>query len=353
MLPISQIPDRTTAGRFLKMSLRQFQNFIEELKINPPPSVLALYGSDRFLREKIINLLEKTFPSPKVEKEIFYASETSPNEVLALLQTGSIFSSQRMALVYQFQAWNPNQREEILKYAENPNPEVLLVLMIDSAGESERTKKIPEWLVKLSKKIPVVELRLKEENELKQLIKSQLKAWDKKIHPQALDLLLELAGTEPEQIFKELEKISLFLGKGRLITAELVSQLIAGSRLENVFELGEALGKRDLNRSLELFRKLISENQSLPMLLGLLRRHFRILFELNSCLGSQELLEEVLRKYRLYYFKKQYLNQAERFKEKELKKAFEYLYQAELKLKSSPSQDQAIFEWLITRLARL
>ena len=335
------------------MPLKGFKDFFRELKINSCPSVVALYGSDRFLRKKIIEELENIFSSSKAEKEIFYAPESNANEVLALLQTGSIFASQRMVIIHQFQAWNQSQREEILKYIKNPNPGVLLILLIDHSPDSERQRRIPDWVIKLSKKIPVVELQLREEDEIRAFIQAQLKTEGKKIHPQALDLFLELAGTEPEQVFKELEKISLFLGKGRLITPELVSQLVAGSRLENVFELGEALGKRDLSRALELIRKLRAENQSIPMLLGLLRRHFRILFELNSCLGSQALLEEVIKKYRLSFYKKRYLSQAERFEEQELKKAFEYLYQAELKLKSSPSQDQAIFEWLITQLARI
>ncbi len=335
------------------MALERLKDFLSKIHLKEPEPVVCFLGSDRLLRKLVIDAIEECI-GKEAEKEVIYASDASPSDVIVDSQTYSMFSSKRLILVYQFQSWSAGQREEVIKYSENPNPNTFLLLFADSPQDISARKRFREWFLKASQKIPVVELALTGQDELIELLEEVVKRWGKRIHPQARSLLLELVGDEPERLYQELEKICLFLGKAKLITPEVVGQVVAGSQLENVFELGDALGKRDVSRALEIFRKIMQNHQPVLMILGLVHRHFRILYELNSALGSKSLQEAVMKKYRIpQVIQKQYLAQAERIEEEELEKAFEYLYQAERALKSSPVDAGAIFESLIIKLARL
>jgi len=78
----------------------------------------------------------------------------------------------------------------------------------------------------------------------------------------ALDLFVLLTGGDTRQIQNELEKIDTFLGKDRIVTGELVRELVPLSRAGVIFELGNALAARDLQQSLKLVRRLLDQGES-------------------------------------------------------------------------------------------
>ncbi|HEY4285078.1 MAG TPA: DNA polymerase III subunit delta [Chthoniobacterales bacterium] len=79
---------------------------------------------------------------------------------------------------------------------------------------------------------------------------------------EALDLFVLLTGGDTRQIDNELEKIELFLGPKRQVDADSVRELVPLSRAGVIFELGNALAKRDLDRALELVRRLLEQGES-------------------------------------------------------------------------------------------
>ena len=80
---------------------------------------------------------------------------------------------------------------------------------------------------------------------------------------EALELFVMLSGEATRQIEGELEKLDLFLGKGRRrVEVADVKALVSQSRNGIVFELGNAIGKRDLHYALELIDQLMAQGES-------------------------------------------------------------------------------------------
>ncbi|MGH7935974.1 MAG: DNA polymerase III subunit delta, partial [Chthoniobacterales bacterium] len=79
----------------------------------------------------------------------------------------------------------------------------------------------------------------------------------------ALDLFVLLTGGDTRIIGNELEKIDLYLGEAnRRVTLEEVRALVPISRGGVIFELGNALAARDLDRALSLVRRLLDQGES-------------------------------------------------------------------------------------------
>jgi DNA polymerase-3 subunit delta len=78
----------------------------------------------------------------------------------------------------------------------------------------------------------------------------------------ALDLFVLLTGGDVRQIDNELEKIDIFLGEDRRVTVDLVRELVPLSRTGVIFELGNALAERDLERALRLVRRLLDQGET-------------------------------------------------------------------------------------------
>jgi DNA polymerase-3 subunit delta len=85
----------------------------------------------------------------------------------------------------------------------------------------------------------------------------------------ALDALVQLAGEDTRLLDSELEKLSLYVGKGQRVRLEDVHLLVPLNRAGVIFEVGNAIGRRDLRRALELVRTLVYQGQSaIGILLG-------------------------------------------------------------------------------------
>ena len=79
---------------------------------------------------------------------------------------------------------------------------------------------------------------------------------------EALDLFVLLTGGDTRQIENELEKIDIFLGKERRVNVDLVRELVPLSRAGVIFELGNALAERDLERALTLVKNLLDQGET-------------------------------------------------------------------------------------------
>jgi DNA polymerase III subunit delta len=100
------------------------------------------------------------------------------------------------------------------------------------------------------------------EEEATEVVRQRAKKRKLQFDDDALDLFVLLTGGDTRQIENELEKIDTFLGKDRVATARLIRELVPLSRAGVIFELGNALAKRDLQLSLTLVRRLLDQGET-------------------------------------------------------------------------------------------
>ncbi len=78
----------------------------------------------------------------------------------------------------------------------------------------------------------------------------------------ALELLVQMAGDDTRQMENEFEKIDLYLGERRRVGLTTVRHLVSMSRAGVLWDLGNAIGKRDLPGALELLSTLMYQGQN-------------------------------------------------------------------------------------------
>jgi DNA polymerase-3 subunit delta len=100
------------------------------------------------------------------------------------------------------------------------------------------------------------------EEEATEIVRARVKKRKLQFDEDALELFVLLTGGDTRQIDNELEKIDLFLDKDRKATAELVRELVPLARAGVIFELGNALAERDLERALVLVKRLLDQGET-------------------------------------------------------------------------------------------
>ena len=100
------------------------------------------------------------------------------------------------------------------------------------------------------------------EEEATEIVRLRAKSRKLQFEEEALDLFVLLTGGETRQIENELEKIDLYLDGDRRVDVETVRELVPLSRAGVIFELGNALAARDLERALALVKRLLDQRES-------------------------------------------------------------------------------------------
>lgn len=107
---------------------------------------------------------------------------------------------------------------------------------------------------------------------------------DLQFEDDALEVFVMLAGEDSRQIRNELEKLDLYLGEeNRVVTQDDVRAIVSSTKAGVVFELGNALGRRQLAECLHLVDELISRKESpIGILLAAVVPKVRNLFQAKA-----------------------------------------------------------------------
>jgi DNA polymerase III subunit delta len=100
------------------------------------------------------------------------------------------------------------------------------------------------------------------EEEATELVRARVAERKLQFDDDALDLFVLLTGGDTREIDNELEKIDLYLGGERRVGVDLVRELVPLTRAGVIFDLSNALAERDLQRALELVRRLLDQGET-------------------------------------------------------------------------------------------
>src|SRR5213596_2333025 len=100
------------------------------------------------------------------------------------------------------------------------------------------------------------------EEEATEIVRLRAKKRKLQFDDDALDLLVLLTGGDTRQIENELEKIDIFLEKDRAVHVDLVRKIVPLARAGIIFELSNALARRDLELALTLVRRLLEQGEN-------------------------------------------------------------------------------------------
>ncbi|HMP76804.1 MAG TPA: DNA polymerase III subunit delta [Kiritimatiellia bacterium] len=103
----------------------------------------------------------------------------------------------------------------------------------------------------------------------------------------AAEFLLAKVGTDTRQLFKEIEKLSIYAGARKTITEEDVRLIVSSTRESAGWDLADAMGDRDLSRTLETLRQLLFQGEKEFLLIMGLQSRIRELLIYRTCLDQR------------------------------------------------------------------
>ncbi len=234
----------------------------------------------------------------------------------------------------------------LLSLIQTPPETTVLVLTAD--GIDARKK----LFAQLRSSAVCVEFKAPYERDLPRWILGRVEAAGKRIDADASRLLQLRVGCQLRDLANEIEKLLILTGEGETVTREDVSRAVTDSRTATVFELADAVGRRDPPAALARLRHLMDQGESPIGAVALLIRHIGILRKARWLRDSALPKAELARRLKLpMFFLPNYLDQAADFDDASLYLAFDALHEADDHLKSRPDAATALAR-LVCRLCR-
>jgi DNA polymerase-3 subunit delta len=173
-----------------------------------------------------------------------------------------------------------------------------------------------------------------------------------RLAPQAAVALSQAVGTDQRLLDQEIEKLLAFARYERPVTSDDVALLVPQVQEASVFDMVDALGRRDGAAAARLLHHLLDEGQHALYLFSMIVRQFRLLIQIKE-LAEQGLDQGAVAKalkLHPYPAGKLYV-QARNFTLEQLETVHRHLLQIDVSIKTGQMQDEVALDLLVAGLA--
>ncbi len=223
-------------------------------QLRKAPSQLApvylLHGEEGFYIDQLVKDFEALVPEADRDFNLYnlYAPELTPAQVMDYAMRYPMMADRQVVILHEAQAVPAQWLDNIASYVAQPNPSTVFVIC--SRGAAAKGKELKSALKKSGG--VVFESKKLQERNVKVEIERFIKDKGLNVDPKSLQMLADYVGTDLSRLYNEIDKLTVTLPKGAMVTPEAVEANIGISKDYNNFELVAAVAKRDYKRALTI-----------------------------------------------------------------------------------------------------
>ena len=298
-------------------------------------SIQLLYGEEKYLLETKLKKMKKEFGELIKGINFILIDESNVSEIISDIETPAfgyekkliiardtgLFKKEKKTTKAKDTDTEPKKQntfvDKLAKYiVDNQNLFSNDVTLIFVEEEPEKNA-----LYKAIEKIGEVEEF--ESLKLPQLVDNIIKissAYKVKIDKDTAKYFIECCGTNMQDLINEIRKLIEYAGTDGIITKEAIDKLSIKQIESVIFDLTDNLGKRDIEKSLEVLNNLLYAKEPIQKILITLYNHFKKLYIVKIAERSgKDLATAMNLKPNQMFLTTKYKMQAKYFKEQELR----------------------------------
>lgn len=333
--------------------MKEVTQILTDLKRRIFKPVYFLSGEEAYYIDLVSDYIEKNVldeSEQEFNQTILYGKEIDMNGIISAAKRFPMMSEYQVVIVKEAQNLKelgkstgggdddddtPTKKSSgasnaLAAYLQNPQPSTILVFCYKYKTLDKRSTTYKS----LQKNHVYLETKKMYDNQLPDWITNFVQERKFKIGPKASFLLAEFLGNDLSKVSNEVEKLFINIKEGEEITTELVQDNIGISKEFNIFELQEAIAKKDIlkaNRIINYFSDNEKEHPSVMTLSSLYGYFTKVLlyhfapdkskFAVAQTLGVNP------------FFVDGYAKAAQNYGTAKLKAIFSYLKEYDLKTK--------------------
>lgn len=238
------------------------EKIISEWKKGSFKPVYWLEGDEPYFIDRVVDYAEHKILSEAeagFNLSVFYGRDADWAAVVNACMRYPMFAERQVVLLKEAQ--HMKDIDKLESYVDNPLSSTIFVVSYKEKKVDGRSK-----LAKLIKtKGVVLSTKKMYENQLPEWTTQMIQQHGLTISHKALNLLVDHIGNDLSRIENEIEKLAVNLGARKGITEDDIENYIGISKEFNVFELQDALGKKDLSKAIRIIRYFEANPKAAPI----------------------------------------------------------------------------------------
>jgi DNA polymerase-3 subunit delta len=224
--------------------------------------VYWLEGEEPYHIDKVVEYAEHKILSESEASfnlTIFYGRDADWAAVINACRRYPMFAERQVVLLKEAQQMKDIEKLE--GYIDNPLTSTVFVVSYKDKKVDARTK----FAKLLKAKGEMVTTKKLYDNQLPQWANEMVERKGLSINQKALALLIDHIGNDLNRIENEIEKLAVNLGARKSISEDDIEKYIGVSKEFNVFELQDALGKKNLPKAIRIIQYFQSNPKAAPI----------------------------------------------------------------------------------------
>jgi DNA polymerase-3 subunit delta len=342
--------------------------FLQAMKAGEKPAAGYLFlGAEVFFRDRCRRALKQAVLGGEATEEGLIQIDLKEQPIARVLdetRTLSLFASSRLVFALNADQALPSGRsakdaadaEELAAYFRDPTPGVVLAFECTKLDARDRDDKAKiDRVAQFYASVPVlVEMERLSPNDALKGAALLARNLGLDIDTDTLSELVEMLGQDMARLENELQKLQLYAENGRPITRDDIALLVPEARQSGVFELTDALARKERDRALRILDTLNESGAYWPMQVTLLASLFRqtLAVKESGARSAKQAMDQLARSGVRTWFSRaqQLVDTAQKFSRSELENALEALYEADRDLRRPRPDDRLIMETLLLKL---
>lgn len=335
-------------------NLSAFEKYLTETALQQLSSIYFILGKDLIDNQESIDLLLRfLLPSAEMKEfglTLFDGAQLGEAALGDALDSTSFFAKTRVIWIQQFDKSKKTIQEKLEKYFCRPQQGLYLLL---SAASWQKNSGFYKAIDKEGIVVDLAELKpWEKEKRLIAWVNKQAAAYRKLMSYSVSQLLVKRIGNDQALLNQELEKLICYCLDKQEITEQDVEKICSQQHVETIWQLGEAIFRRDVATALQIGSTFLVEGQPFLPLLRQIRSQFQTEYQVCLLLAQGKPAQEITQQFP--YMKGQilerHIQQAQQYGLTAFKKGLLAIDAAEIKAKNSSIDERILLELLMMQL---
>ena len=327
------------------MDYAQFESRFKPSRVAP---VYVILAQEPFFANSTLRLIREAKlkgADPATCLSEYSGKEASVGAVLEDCRTRPLFGPARLVIVEQADTFIRENLERLNAYRAKPASFTCLVLV------AEKIDRRWAFARALEKQSGLVECKRLYPDRIVSWLVRRARLGEKRLDGAAAAALVDHVGTDLEQLDHQLQSLILFAGESNRITTEHVDALVGTDHTRAIWELSDAVAKREVKKALTVLDRLRREGVESVQVIALLARHTEQMLRMKPLLAQGMTPDQVAGELRLHPFRaKMMAGDVRKVKSDTLKRKCRLLLEADLQSKSSAGNTDLLLECLLINL---
>jgi DNA polymerase-3 subunit delta len=261
---------------------KTYEEIYKEVQGKSYHSLYLLQGEEPYYIDKISDLIENTVldeAEKGFNQTILYGRDVDKLQLTSLAKGFPMMGNHQVIIIKEAQEFKAFSRgksadddessdsgkdnDPFVNYLNNPLPSTILVFCFKYKTLDKRSKVYKA----IEKKGIVYESKKINESKLAEWIEKYVVSKKYKIVPAAAKLMADYLGNDLSKVVNEVDKLTITLKEGTTIDASHIEKNIGISKDFNIFELQNALSRKDIVKATQIVNYFRANPKSNPFVL--------------------------------------------------------------------------------------